>query len=193
VSGCRARGSPDRHRRRRWNRRAVAATDDALRGLEAREGDDLLGVRGAIESHDRGLAEHGLDAAQRPHGVVADRGAGPWPRVRGQPDALADGKRRRGLLLGAGGTPGLRTRRRPGGSDWCRDLGLLLVFLLLLLIIIVFIVDDDHNLVVLHDVDLDDVLDDIGLDDLVKGCRSLRFLVGGANGRVGVWCTSGHV
>jgi hypothetical protein len=191
VSRGRPGGATHRHGGWRRDRRAVAASDDALGGLQAREGDDLLGVSGAIEAHDRRLAEDGLDAAQRPDWIVADRRSRSRPRVRGQPHPLADGKRRRWLLLGARWPAGLRTRRRAGDHHGCDHLGLLAVVLIVVILIVIAI--DDH-LDVLDDVDLDHVLDDdVGLDNLVEGGLFLRFLGGVTDRGVGIWCASGHI
>jgi len=190
VRGRRAGGTPDRHRRWWRHRRSVTATDDALRRLEIGEGHDLLGVRGAVEAHDRRLTENGLDPAQRADRVVADGGAGARPRVRGQPDALADGKGRRRLLLGAGRTAGLGPRGGPGDHDRGHHLGFVAV---IVLVVIVVVAIDDNHLDILDDVDLDHILDDVGLDNLVRGRLCLSFVVGAAGWGAGAWCASGHV
>ena len=58
---------------------------------------------------------------------------------------------------------------------------------------VIVVVDDDDDLGVLDGVDLDDVLDDLGLGNLIESRRLLGFVVGAAGGCVGRWCASGHV
>ena len=184
---CRgAGGASHRHRGRRRDGRAVAATDNPFGSLEAGPRDHLLDVGGPVESHDRGLAENGLDPAQRTHRVVADRRPGARPDVRGQPDALADGEGRRLLLLGARGTTWLGTR----AGAWSRDRHnhRRLVVPLRLFVIVLALLNHDHL-----DVHVDHVLRDVRLGSAVEG-GLLRRLRGGTGGcGVWIWCASGHI
>jgi hypothetical protein len=189
VTGGGAGGAAHWHRRRRWNRRTVAAPDHTLGRLETGERDHLFDVGGAVESDDRRLAQHRLDTAQRSNRVVTDGRSRARPDVGGQPDPFPDRKRGRRLLLRARRTSGLGAWRRPrhGGRD---DHGDLLVVLVLVVLVILVI---GHDLDVLDGVHLDHVVDDLGVNDLgiddllrlVRCGRRGRFaVVGGASGHV---------
>jgi hypothetical protein len=189
VRGGGAGGPADRHRRRGRDWRAVTSADDALGGLEAGEGHHLLDVRGAIEPHDRRLAEHGLDPAQRADRVIPNRSARARPDVGGESHPLADRERGWGLLFGARWTSRLRPWGRPGDDHRCDDGHLLL--LVLVLVVLVLIVDD---LDVLDSIHLDHVINHLGVDDLLDGRRLLGLVLGGGGGwRAVVGGASGHM
>ncbi len=150
-----------------------------LRGLEAREGDDLLGVRVPVESNDRRLAQDRLDNASRADRVVADRGTGAGPGVRGEDHALADAEGWRRLLACAGWASGCRRwtgHRRDDHRSRDRD-----DLLLVVIVVVIVDLDDDPDL----DLDLVGVVqfDGVSLEHL--GDRDVRFFLIGVDGGVG--------
>jgi hypothetical protein len=195
MRGCRSGGAAHGHRRRRRNRRSVAASDHSLGRLEAGEGHHLLDVGGPVEAHDRGLAEYGFDAPQRTDGVVTDGRPRSRADVGRQPNPLTDRERGRRLLLGAGRTPWLRAWRGPDNCHWSHDSDLFVLFIVVVVLIVVVIHDD---LDILDRVRFNHVVGNLGVDDvrvshLVEGGRLLRFLHGRGCLYAVVGCASGHI